>query len=140
MKQKIAIVTGLLILLLFSCTLRSGEDTETFVADAEYIQIVLFHLAQRCESCNAVERETIALLENEYGEALASGNVKFISLSVQSANGKKAARILQAAGQSLFVVYGDSVADLTGSAFIYASIRPEIYRDALRKALDFSLE
>lgn len=140
--MRIAIKQIILILLLafFSC--RSGEkdNSGVFVQDADYIQIVLFHLAQRCESCNAVERETIALLENDYGEAVASGKVKFISLSVQSENGKKATRILQAAGQSLFVVYEDSVADLTGSAFLYASIRPEIYRDELRKALDTVLE
>lgn len=140
MKQGIAFFTGLILLSLFSCNTENREGTDTYIADADYIQIVLFHLARRCESCNAVENETKVLLENEYGEEVASGKVKFIPLSVQSENGKKAARMLQAAGQSLFVIYGDSVADLTGSAFIYASIRPEIYRDALRKALDFALE
>jgi hypothetical protein len=102
--------------------------------------VVLFHLQQRCESCNAVEKETKRLLGEEYNEATDSGRLKFISLNIQAENGKKAAALLHASGQSLFVVKGDSVSDLTGSAFVYAGTLPENYRKALRTALDKYLE
>jgi hypothetical protein len=140
MKKAIAMVAGLLVLLLVSCREGNREGAETYVEHADYIQIVLFHLAQRCESCNAVEYETEQLLKEEYSEEVDAGKIKFIPLNFQSEHGKQAARLLKASGQTLFVVKGDHVEDLTSPAFMYASTRPEYYRDELREALDTFLE
>jgi len=136
-------ITGLIWLVLLTgnaCRTGDQNDSAAFVVDADYIQIVLFHLAQRCESCNAVEQETLGMLEQEYGEEVHSGKVIFVSLNFQNAKGKEAAGILQASGQTLFVVKGDSITDLTSAAFMYASTNPEVYREALRNTLDHYLE
>lgn len=130
----------LMLMSLFSCRSGKTDNSGGYVQDADYLQIVLFHLSQRCESCNAVEQETNALLDAEYGEEVALGKVKFISLDFQTEKGKKAAKILRASGQTLFVVWGDSINNLTGPAFMYASTHPEYYRKALREALDQALE
>lgn len=140
LKKGIALLTVLLLLPVFSCLSGEKGNSGEYVRDADYVQIVLFHLAQRCESCNAVERETLLLLENEYGDEVAAGTLKFISLNIQSGEGKKAAELLQASGQSLFVIRGDSITDLSGAAFIFASTRPDIYLEDMRKALDKALE
>lgn len=140
MKKATAIVAGSLFLLLISCRDGTRDGTVTFVEDADYIQIVLFHLAQRCESCNAVEYETERLLEEEYSDEVDAGKIKFIPLNFQSEHGKEAAGILRASGQTLFVVKGKHVTDLTSPAFMYASTRPEYYREELREALDTFLE
>jgi hypothetical protein len=126
----------LVTLLMFSCRTPSNDNGDRFDPDAEYVQIVLFHLAQRCESCEAVEAETKMLLEEEYWKAFATGRVKFISLDYQSENGKEASRLLRASGQTLYVVKGDSVTNLTSPAFMYASTHPDYYREALREELD----
>lgn len=123
-------------MLVISCRTGSGGEEGTFQPDATNVQIVLFHLSQRCESCMAVENETIRLLEEEYRDAFATGEVKFIPLDYQSENGKEASSLLRAAGQTLFVVKGDSISNLTSPAFMYASTHPEYYREALRTALD----
>ena len=123
-------------MLMISCRTGSGGKEGTFQPDAANVQIVLFHLSQRCESCMAVENETIRLLEEEYWDAYATGEVKFIPLDYQSENGKEASTLLRAAGQTLFVVKGDSISNLTCPAFMYASTHPEYYREALRTALD----
>lgn len=123
-------------MLVISCRTGSGGEEGTFQPDATNVQIVLFHLSQRCESCMAVENETIRLLEEEYRDAFATGEVKFIPLDYQSENGKEASTLLRAAGQTLFVVKGDSISNLTSPAFMYASTHPEYYREALRTALD----
>jgi len=140
MKRVSAIFIGMIFISVYSCREGNRNETGTFVADADYVQIVLFHLAQRCESCNAVEEETILLLENEYTDELASGTVKFIALNFQSKHGREAARLLQASGQTLFVVRGDSIDDLTSPAFRDGSTHPEYYREAVRKALDQALD
>jgi hypothetical protein len=130
----------LLTLLLISCRTGTGGEEGTFHPDAAYVQIVLFHLAQRCESCMAVENETIRLLEEEYWDSYATGEVKFVSLNYQSESGKQASKLLRAAGQTLYVIKGDSISDLTSPAFMYASTHPEYYREALRTALDKYLQ
>jgi len=133
------IILGIFSLILFygsSCNTGEPEDSGVFVEDADYIQIVLFHLAQRCESCTAVELETQWLLEKEYSEAVREEKIKFVALNFQNENGKKAAKLLRASGQTLFVVMGDSISDLTSAAFMYASTHPEYYQEALRKALN----
>lgn len=119
-----------------SCSTGERNDSVSYVEDAEYIQIVLFHLAQRCESCNAVEKETNGLLEEEYAEEISMGKLKFVPMNFQSEKGKKIARQLQAAGQTLLVVKGDSITNLTKDAFVFASTHPEHYREALRNTLD----
>lgn len=126
----------LLTVLLLSCSTRSGENEGTYEPGAKYIQIVLFHLTHRCESCNAVEQVTKELLEEEYWDAYSTGRVKFVSLDFQSENGKKAAELLKASGQTLYVVKGDRIDNLTSPAFMYASTHPDYFREALRKELD----
>jgi len=128
------------ILLLASCANGVRNDKEEYDPEARYIQIVLFHLARRCESCNAVEDETKAFLEERYSEELASGKIRFVSLDYQSDNGKDAARQLKASGQSLFIVKGDTVSDLTSPAFMFSVTHPERYRDALTRELDTYIE
>jgi len=133
------VIIGIISLTLFcgnSCTTEKQDDSGFFVEDADYIQIVLFHLAQRCESCTAVERETQWLLEEEYREEVLDGRIKFVPLNFQNENGKTAARLLRASGQTLFVVKGDHISDLTSAAFMYANTHPENYQEALRKALN----
>jgi hypothetical protein len=137
---KIKLIGILLLLLNFSCKTGKQDQTATFEMDAGCIQIVLFHMAWRCESCVAVELETKSILEQEYGEALKSGKVRFLSFDFQSENGRNAARQLKASGQTLFIVKGDSISNLTGPAFLFAHTHPERYRDALIRELDKYLE
>lgn len=140
MKKEIIYISCLILLGAYACRTGAREDSGVFVEDADYVQIVLFHLTQRCESCTAVERETEQLLEQEYQEEVLSGKVKFISLDYQTESGKKAAGLLRASGQTLFVIKGDSLSNLTSAAFMYASTHPGIYLEALRKELDLFLE
>ena len=143
--MKPLLVAWLFVLAFMSCRTGSGEtgsaDTAmAFDPEADYIQVVLFHLAQRCESCMAVEQVTLSLLEEEFPEAYRSGEVRFIPLSSQSKNGQEASRLMKASGQTLYVVKGDSISNLTSPAFMYAATHPEYYREALRNTLEKFLE
>lgn len=136
MKINIIPLFCLIACLYVSCGTEHSEEGDTFIPGADYVQIVLFHLEQRCESCNAVESETLSLLEDEFQLYVDSGKVEFLSLDFQSESGRKAAEILRASGQTLYVVKGDSISNLTGTAFLYASTSPERYRNDLRNELN----
>jgi hypothetical protein len=114
----------LLMLFTVSCSIRIKEKQVEYEKNPENIQIVLFHLSQRCESCNAVESETIAFLEQKYSKEMTSGEIRFLSFDLFSENGKSAAKQLNAYGLNLFIVKGDSILDLTSSAFLLAQTQP----------------
>ena len=134
-------ILGLVLMLLsVSCNPGKQEKDEPFTANQDCIQIVLFHLAQRCESCTAVESETNAILEEEYNDELTGGKIRFLSFDIHSENGKKAALRLKATGQNLFVVKGDSISDLSGPAFLFAHTHPERYHNALVKEIEKYLD
>lgn len=126
--------------LVLSCNPKTDQGSSTFVPDADYIQIVLFHLEKRCASCNAVEQETVYVLENNFREASETGEIRMISLDFQDSEGKKAAKILRASGQTLFVVRSDRIFDLTSEAFMFAQTHPERYRSALTETLNKLLD
>ena len=88
MKRGILVLFWIILIAVNSCGTGGQGESGTFVPDADYIQIVLFHLAQRCESCNAVEQETRDLLELEFREEVLAEKIKFISLDFQTENGK----------------------------------------------------
>lgn len=132
-------ITGILCLamiMLLSCKTGPAVNEQSFDPSADGTQVVLFHLEQRCESCNAVEQETLSVLNGEFEDELAAGTLKFLSFSFQSENGKKAAKHLKASGQSLYVVHGDSISNLTAPAFMFGMTHPERYRSALREELN----
>lgn len=125
-----------LLLMTFSCG-PSGQDVNVdFEGNPDCIYVIMFHLAQRCESCNAVEMETRAILEKEYKAELDSGEIRFLVFNIRSENGKKAARQLKASGQTLYIVNGDSISDLSGPAFLFAHTHPERYYKTLKQELD----
>ena len=130
--MKTEILTGALLLLLtFSCGQSGRDQNVSFNENSDQVQIVMFHLAQRCETCDAVETETESILGNEYKNELASGEIRFLTFEINSREGSKLAKRLRATGQGLFVVKGDSISDLTNEAFFYAYTHPERYHDAL---------
>ncbi len=134
MKEKL--IVFLLFLLMYCCGPAEGGNNVSFEKDPDSIYVILFHLPQRCEYCDAVEMETRAVLAKDYKDRLDSGEIKFLQFDILSENGKKAAKYLRATGQNLYIVKGDSIADLSGPAFIFAHERPEKYHTILKQDLD----
>lgn len=123
-----------------SCNTSVRSETPAFNFDPGCVQIVMFRLEMKCESCIAVETETRSILEEEYSEELTNEEIRFLIYNHQSESGKRAANILSATGQALFVVKGDSISDLSGIAFIFSQTNPERYHKALRTEIDKFLE
>jgi len=137
MSMAIRILVCLLLpICIVSCNTKHDNGSASFEPDAEYIQIVLFHLEKRCATCNAVENETLNVLEKHFQEEVKEGEIRMVAMNFQDSEGKKAAELLRASGQTLFVVKGDSITDLTSEAFMFAQTHPERYHAALMDALE----
>ena len=134
MKEKLF---GMFLLLMnVSCGPAGQDQNEVFKENPDCIYVIMFHLAQRCESCKAVETETRAILEKAYKVELDSGEIRFLLFDILSEDGKKAARQLKASGQNLYIVKGDSISDISGPAFLFAHTHPERYHKALKQELE----
>lgn len=130
------ILIGIFILLLHhSCSTKSNEKAYEFERKSDTIQIVMFHFSQRCTSCSAVENETMAFLKKNYHNELKNNKIRFLSFDLFSENGRLAADELNATGQHLFIVKGDSIADLTPTAFLFAYVQPEKFIAQLQHEL-----
>ena len=137
--MKVKLFSMFLLLMAVSCSPGGQDENVIFEDNPDCIYVIMFHLAQRCESCKAVETETRAILEKGYKDEMDAGEMRFLLFDILSDSGKKAARQLMASGQTLYIVKGDSISDLTGSAFLFAQTHPERYHKALKQELDKDL-
>jgi len=125
---------------LSSCVDQKSKNDVSFDPESDAVQIVLFHLQQRCSTCSAVEEETLSVLEDYFEDETAEGKIRFISLNFRSEQGRAASKLLKASGQTLYVVKGDTISNLTSEAFMFADTKPGRYRDALRQEIDYMLK
>ncbi|MCO5263112.1 MAG: nitrophenyl compound nitroreductase subunit ArsF family protein [Lentimicrobium sp.] len=125
-------------ILMTSCTSRQPGETAATAAALPESEIVVyyFHNERRCATCEAVEAETKAALEKYYPEALGNGKIAFVSLNMEEASGARIADQFDIAAQSLIVVHGEEIRDITSEGFLYARTSPGKLHDAVKNAID----
>lgn len=133
--MKAANILILLVLVLglgTACSGQKGQNTdETVLQKGDPVEVYYFHNARRCATCQAVEAESKAALQEMYGN-----DVKFLVYSLEDAEGTKKAKELDVSGQTLLVVSGKTKINLTNEGFMYARTNPEKLKQALKKNID----
>lgn len=126
----------LLAVTLSSCNAQSPNDRNSDVADNVELQVYYFHFTKRCATCNAVENETMAALEMFYADQVKLGNIAFVSLNLEEEDGEKMAEQLKVSGQTLLLVKGDQMVNLTNEGFINARTNSGKFHEILRSNID----
>ena len=130
----------LLLVVLGSISLNIlAQDTEKAsdqVIDETVVEVYYFHLTRRCATCQAVENESEAALQKLYPEELRSGKIIFMSVNLEEESNEALAEKLDVSGQSLLVVKGDKMVNLTNDGFKYARSNPEKLEASLKDAID----
>ena len=119
-----------------ACNAQSSQDQNSSVADTDEFQVYYFHFTKRCATCNAVENEAKVALEMFYADQLKEGNIVFISLNLEEDDGKKMADQLKVSGQTLLLVKGDQMVNLTNEGFMNARTKPDKYHEILKSNID----
>lgn len=118
-----------------SCNSQTSKNsTETIssnTGDAENIIVNYFHYTHRCATCNAVEDVTKEALQNLYGE-----KISFASYNLDDKETELLASKFKIDGQTLIVIQGDKVIDLTNDAFFYALNNPEKLKEKIKETID----
>lgn len=124
----LAIVLGLMT----ACSEQKVKNTEVVSVENDGpVEVLYFHNARRCATCQAVETVSKAALQEMYGN-----DVKLLVYNLEDTEGAKKAEQLDVSGQTLLVVSGSNKIDLTNEAFMYARTNPEKLKEALKENID----
>ena len=121
---------------LSACNAQSSKEQKSVTTDNEELQVYYFHFTKRCATCNAVENETKVALEMYYADQVKEGNVAFTSLNLEEEDGKKMAEQLKVTGQTLLLVKGDQMVNLTNEGFMNALTNTGKFHEILKSNID----
>ncbi len=105
-------------------TTDCSQDTATGEVTAYY-----FHATRRCATCEAVEKVTKEALQEYYGD-------KITFQSINRENETELTQKFNVSGQSLLIVKGTTVVNLTNDAFLNARTNPDKLKSKIKATID----
>jgi hypothetical protein len=113
----------------------AGEERNV-IASGDKVEVFYFHFTRRCVTCRAVEDEAKKAVETLYPEQFEKGKVSFTGVNLDEDSSKPVAERCKVTGQTLLVVSGETMIDLTAEGFMYARTNPDKLKEELKKAID----
>lgn len=108
------------------------------------VEVLCFHGRQRCATCVAIERETKAVIDERFADAVASGALELRVIDIAQAENEAIADKYEITWSSLVVVgYGngsEQAENLTEFAFANARSNPDAFRRGLTDKINEFLE
>lgn len=95
------------------------------------VEVYYFHATNRCVTCEAVESVTREALKQNYG-----AQIQLKSINTDEESAKPLMKKYKVAGQSLLVLKGNKIEDLTSFAFMNARTKPEELKEKIKKTID----
>lgn len=115
----------------------TGEKADGTAQNIEKTEVMAyyFHSSRRCATCEAVERVTIETLKEHYGD-----KVSFASINREEDENKAMVDKYKINAQTLIIVKGDDIVDLTSNAFLNARSNPEKLEKKITSTIDKMLK
>lgn len=114
-----------------NCASACGEETaQAQHVDVRDVQVLYFHATRRCATCQAVEDETVKTLKEAF-----NNKVPFQSINREEDKKNPLLKKYKVNGQTLLIVKGDKVVNLTNDAFMYARTSPEKFNEKLKETI-----
>ncbi|MCB8998947.1 MAG: hypothetical protein H6540_02610 [Bacteroidales bacterium] len=130
------------ILLIFSIgiLLVSCKSNPSPLAKSEMqrdsIKVYYFHTTIRCETCMAIENETLWNIETLFPEQYKAQRISFTTFNLDEEAGKKMAEELNVSGKTLLIIRGEKRIDLTDDGFNYALSDPLSFKSVIKENID----
>lgn len=134
MKTIYSLLAFLLLIPATGLITKAGSNSPT--PKPAKVQVYYFHYERRCPTCIAVEQETRKALIELYPTFVKKGNITFQSVNLEEKSGEALADKLKVAGQSLVLVKGDVIKDLTEKGFLYAKSDPTKLKAEIKQEMD----
>jgi hypothetical protein len=126
----------LIAVFVIACNAQSPKDQNMANDRDGDLQVYYFHFTKRCATCNAVENETRMALETFYSDQVKKGKISFTSLNLEEEDGKAMAQELNVSGQTLLLVKGNEMVNLTNDGFMNARTKPDKFHEILKSNID----
>lgn len=130
-------------ILLISCSNSTEKKTETASTDvkqADRIEVLYFHGAQRCVTCKAIESNTKALLDSLYSNEIASGKIVYKIIDISQKENEEVADKYEVTWSSLFVNRWkngtEEVNNMTEFGFTNAKSNPDSFKNGIKSKID----
>jgi hypothetical protein len=133
MKTRTILVLFASLLSLLSVTVAQTKE-QTISGDK--VEVYYFHNERRCATCMAVEDESVKALNELYPEKMKSGEMTFLSVNIEEESNTALAEKYKVSGQTLLIVKGSKQENLTNTAFMYATTKPEKLKKAIGEAIE----
>ncbi|MBT4400042.1 MAG: hypothetical protein HN686_01810 [Bacteroidetes bacterium] len=127
MKRSIQLIGLFLFLAVFNVS--AGDYKENL--NSKDVKVYYFHATARCATCKAVEAVTQKTLKDSYGD-----KVSFTSINREKEKDNPLIKKYKVSGQTLLVVKGDKVVNLTNDAFLNARTKPEKLTSKIKSTID----
>ena len=95
------------------------------------VKAYYFHSTRRCATCLAVEDVTVKTIKEKF-----EGKIPFQSIDIEADENNPLIAKYKISGQTLLIIKGDKVVDLTNEAFINARTSPEKLEAKIKKTID----
>ena len=114
----------------------ADNSTSSKVACAENqksseVKTYYFHATRRCATCEAVEAVSKEAIKKYYGD-----KVTFESINREENKDNPMIEKYKISGQTLLIIKGDKVVNLTNDAFMNARTNPDKFKSKLKSTID----
>ncbi|MBK3518473.1 nitrophenyl compound nitroreductase subunit ArsF family protein [Carboxylicivirga marina] len=109
-----------------------SSKSEIPAIDASKVSVVYFHATRRCATCEAVEKVTKETLAKHF-----DGSVPFHSINREEE--KELAKKYKIEWQTLMIMKGDNVKNITNEAFLNARTKPEKLEALIKSTIESML-
>ncbi|HNW51915.1 MAG TPA: nitrophenyl compound nitroreductase subunit ArsF family protein [Prolixibacteraceae bacterium] len=106
-------------------------STQCQKAENSSVKAYYFHGTRRCATCMAVEDVTKEVLKNAFND-----KIPFQSINQEEDKKNPLIEKYKISGQTLLIIKGDKVVDLTNDAFMYARNNPDKFKEKLKSTIN----
>ncbi|MBT3207249.1 MAG: hypothetical protein HN704_15115 [Bacteroidetes bacterium] len=110
---------------------ESNKTTTVQAKTKTDVKAYYFHATRRCATCQAVESVTKDALKEFYG-----GKVTFSLINREEEKDSPMIEKYKVSGQTLLIIKGDKVVNLTNDAFMNARTKPDKLKAKIKAAVD----
>ena len=140
MRNKLFLLATVTLLFVACGQKATTEKTAEHETLENGVEVLYFHGKQRCVTCNAIERLTREVIEENFAKEVKNGTIVFHVIDISQPENEAIADKYEVAFSSLFVtkwINGVSIkTNMTDFAFSYAKNQPEVFKKGLKEKLD----
>jgi len=115
-----------------SCSAQTNKkDENTQVSKAGKVEVFYFHYTRRCVTCQSVENVSREAVTGLYGD-----KVSFTDFNLDEERGKQKGKQLGVSGQTLLIVSGDTMINITNEGFMNARSNPDKLKQIIKEKID----